>query len=125
MHDDLIRIVLERTNHTQEEITQSCIDSLKRTCFLNYRETRNGPKGMKLSPQGFELFKTIFKSYEIDLPERITFTGRTVLAIERSTAFPYFLTKGKIHVFEENYALLLKLCDGDVLQVSDMTKPEI
>lgn len=122
-HDALIDQALKHPSFENVDVSEIDREALKKKYFFNYRKNDTG-KGLRLSPKGFEIFKDLFKYYELALPEKFYFTGRMLLSLDKGSKLPYYISKTSVYAFEEEFAILLKLCDTDIVMVSEMRDEE-
>jgi hypothetical protein len=102
-------------------------DKVLRTIFFNYRGSET-PKGMRLTQIGLTILKTYFQSYEVLTPKEYNMGSLDLLYLDHCAKLPYFIGKDenddgkkKLVVFEAKFGIMLKLADGMVATLREMT----
>jgi hypothetical protein len=71
-------------------------------------------KGTRFTGSGFELAKPIWKTYTITLPENYRILTKTLLLLDSSMTYPYYLSKRLLVLFNEMDAFEFSLYQGDI-----------
>lgn len=91
-----------------EEIQKSV--EIPLTFFMVFKNE----KGTRFTGTGFELAKTIWKTYTIKLPDNYRTLNRTLLMLDDRMEWPYYLSKRKLVLFSEMDAFEFTLYQGDI-----------
>ena len=83
------------------------IDSIS---YLFFEDSSN-PYSKRLTRMGWQILHNLFESNHVDLPDDYMRRGYDLLYLERTLNSIYYIDyrKKKIHLFDDNDALLLKL----------------
>jgi hypothetical protein len=73
-------------------------------------------KGTRFTGTGFELAKSIWKTYTVNLPDNYRILNRTLLMLDDRMDWPYYLSKRKLVLFSEIDAFEFTLYQGDINQ---------
>jgi hypothetical protein len=73
-------------------------------------------KGTRFTGTGFELAKSIWKTYTVNLPDNYRTLNRTLLMLDDRMDWPYYLSKRKLVLFSEIDAFEFTLYQGDINQ---------
>lgn len=93
-------------------ISDSRIENTIFTWFSNPRTKEKG--GMRLTEQGFNSLKTVFKFYDIKFQNPIKFTNKFTIWLDKHFQYPFYITSKNICVFDERSAVQLIVFSGDI-----------
>jgi len=127
VHALLLSALRNHKNSNDSEFVETLAldDSvLYRYLFLNYRPSCGKPKGLRLTYQGYDLFKAFFKEWKIPIDEEYDFNSRWLIILERECTLPYSLDMKDrmLVVFEEEVGVMLKLNGGNIDMIANMWK---
>lgn len=98
-------------------------EEILRSIFYNYRVGKDGsdPKGLRLSPIGFNIVSKFFQPYNIPLPEGYKISTLDVIWLEDRAEWPYYVGygvdhdgKNALYVFDHGLGIRLKLAGGNI-----------
>lgn len=98
-------------------------EQLVRMMFSSYRG-RADARGMRLTNFGLQVMRSVFKSYEIALPEGHRLRVPEILYLDHRASLPYFVSDERVVLFESELGLKLKLADGDLATLIEIESSE-
>jgi len=104
-------------NYSQEnKQARFILETLQKTvdAKLNFFQIFKNAKGTRFTGTGYEVAKTIWKTYPIKLPEKYTTLNKTLLLLDQRMAWPYYLSKRYLVLFNEMDAFEFSLYQGDI-----------
>ncbi len=131
--DDIISLLLEHSEQQGKNLTTFTTDdreSLRKVIFLN-------PHTFQLTIKGLNILSEFFEPFSVPLPDEHQLTSKKLIILDRETKAPYYYSKnhrlyqqsttllGMLVLFEQDLAVLLKLCDGDIDMVEGIYGSEI
>lgn len=92
--------------------TNSTIDSKCYFLFHNYRPTKNGPVGLRLTNRGYKLINRFFDNHEFETTN--TLTGKILIDLDKNMKWPYYIDKFKVVFYNTEDAAWFKLAGQDL-----------
>ena len=81
---------------------------------LNFFQIYKNTKGTRFTAQGFDLARSIWKTYPIKFPKEYKVLNRTLLMLDQRMTWPYYLSKRQLVLFNEMDAFEFTLYQGDI-----------
>lgn len=92
-------------------------DQIIRVMFLTTRGRGAAMRGLRLTRNGLEIMQALFASHSIQTKRTREVSVREILYLERRTSKPYFIDRDHVVLFDEEFALLLRMVDGDIAEL--------
>ncbi len=105
------------TNYYQEnKNAKVIIDRLEKEtgAKLNFFEVYKNAKGTRFTGFGYNIAKTIWKTYILKLPEQYRVLNKTLILLDQRMTWPYYLSKKYLVLFNEMDAFEFTLYQGDI-----------
>ena len=112
-----LRESLEKSGHDlHTKISELSDQEFTKWVFSSTRGTGDNLRGLRLHSLGYELMKSCYQCYEIDMPEDTKLTASQLLYLDRTATLPYYIdrTNSKLMLFEASLGVKLKLVDGSI-----------
>jgi hypothetical protein len=92
--------IFQEIRDSISELSHKNDDDLEKIIF-------NSRVGLRLSREGYKVFKRLFDIYVFDVP--LTIKTKHILGLS-TLEYPYYFSRKKLVVFSEGDALTIKLC---------------
>jgi hypothetical protein len=99
-------------NKISEQVLETIRIQVQRP--VEFFQVFKNAKGTRFTGAGFEVARTIWKTYTIKLPEKYIIVNRTLLMLDSRMTWPYYLSKRQLVLFNEMDAFEFSLYSGDI-----------
>jgi hypothetical protein len=99
-------------NKISEQVLETIRTQVQRP--VEFFQVFKNSKGTRFTGAGFEVARTIWKTYTIKLPEKYIIVNRTLLMLDDRMTWPYYLSKRQLVLFNEMDAFEFSLYSGDI-----------
>ena len=121
-----MKLETSKSKHIQYQIAEYIQNSLRENNYLanatlvevcyavfdNFRISNDIPKGLRLSTMGNRYMSKHFESFGFDLQEPLI--GVVLINLDKAMTRPYYLTKKKVVLYDENDAAWFRLGGNDL-----------
>jgi len=103
-------------NLSKKQISETIFEQLKKSVGqdLEFFQIFKNVKGTRFTGTGFELAKSLWKTYPVKFKKEYRVLNKTLLLLDERMDWPYYLSKRQLVLFSEMDAFEFTLYSGDI-----------